>query len=106
MDGSTPRIDRREFLLALAAGVPLSNLGCGEGESNELQAEFRAGGPSLDVAAPAAEATVGIAVETALLAQDLLIGDEQACSVPKSMAVAVGDQIRVIRNSTEYAVYT
>lgn len=109
MDQSKPYFDRREFLLALGAGVPLLAQGCGEVESLDLResesTNFREGefDPNLD--AELAALTTQIQV---LRAQSSLSfsTDEQGCSVPKSFAVNVGDQIRVRRNSNEYALYT
>jgi phage replication-related protein YjqB (UPF0714/DUF867 family) len=105
MHGANPRFDRREFLLALSAGVPLSALGCDDAESGQL----RATDPDSDIAAPLeplAALSSQVDVDRAVSSQTLLVADEQACSVGKSLAVAVGDQIRVRRNASEYALYT
>jgi phage replication-related protein YjqB (UPF0714/DUF867 family) len=105
MDGDLPRFDRREFLLALAAGAPLTALGCDDAESREL----RAGNPDSDIAAPFSPLAVlakNVQIERALSSQSLLLGNEQACSVGKSLGVQVGDQVRIRRNSKEYALYT
>ncbi|MFV8756352.1 poly-gamma-glutamate hydrolase family protein [Nannocystaceae bacterium ST9] len=61
--------------------------------------------PSLDLLGPLAEATTAVQVRAALTTQ-AIIGDEQGCSVPKVLAVNVGDQVRITRNSSEYALYT
>lgn len=99
MDRFTAHLDRRDFLLALGAGVPLLAQGCSDVESSE----FRAG--ELELIAPLAESNTPIQVESALMSQTF-IADEQGCSVPKSLAIAVGDQVRVRRSPDEYALYT
>lgn len=99
-------------------GLPI--LGCVDDESEGFRAgEFLGAegqfegdpfepdpAPVLDLLAPLAEMTANVQVRAALNAQTF-IADEQGCSVPKSLAdVLVGDQIRLTRNSTEYALYT
>jgi phage replication-related protein YjqB (UPF0714/DUF867 family) len=100
--------DRRQFLLALGAGVPLLAHGCGDLESLDLREseteDFREGEFDPDPAL-VTELTSSIQVVGALTSQTFT-ADEQGCSIPKVLGVEVGDQIRVFRNSEEYALYT
>ncbi|MFV8756351.1 poly-gamma-glutamate hydrolase family protein [Nannocystaceae bacterium ST9] len=105
-----PQFDRREFLLAVASGMPLLAQGCTEADLDE----FRNGdpfaadpAPELGIGGPPMAMTAAIQVDGALLSQAALLADEQICSVPKSLVeIAVGDQVRVTRNAGEYALYT
>jgi len=60
---------------------------------------------NLDILAPLAEFSTAVQIKAALTTQSI-VRDEQGCSVPKSLDVGVGDQVRVSRNSDEYALYT
>jgi phage replication-related protein YjqB (UPF0714/DUF867 family) len=101
MDRSNPYFDRREFLLALGAGLPLLAQGCGETED----LEFRGGEADLVAMGPLPGLITSIDVERALTSQPI-ITSLQGCSVPESMAVTLGDQVRVTRNSKEFAIFT
>jgi phage replication-related protein YjqB (UPF0714/DUF867 family) len=102
-------LERREFLLGMGVGMSLLAQGCDDAESHE----WRGGdpfepepAPQLDLAAPLAAFTSQVQIRAALGSQTF-IADEQGCSVPKSLAdVLVGDQIRLTRNASEYALYT
>jgi hypothetical protein len=99
-----PRLARREFLLAVGAAVPIVAQGCGtEAEIEDFRdlpiANYNFVPPPVVVNAP-------VNVTTTLQIQSFK-NDEQACSVPKSLAgIMVGDQIRVVRNANDYALYT
>jgi phage replication-related protein YjqB (UPF0714/DUF867 family) len=94
-----PAVDRRGFFKALGATtLPLLGQGCEGGEGDALI--FRSG-------AKQGPTNVDIEVWRALLEQNL-IGREQRCSIPAkhSNTIDIGDQVRLIRSSTEYALYT
>jgi phage replication-related protein YjqB (UPF0714/DUF867 family) len=96
MDQSKLHFDRREFLLALGAGVSL--LGCDEAESIDFRAKPN---PQANQQLPGIPAQV-----KAALSSQSFRNDGQGCSIPLSFPMAVGDQIRVTRNDLEYALYT
>lgn len=95
--------------MGMSVGMSLLAEGCDDAESHE----WRGGdpfapepAPQLDLSAPLAALSSAVQVRAALGSQTF-IADEQACSVPKSLAdVLVGDQIRLTRNASEYALYT
>jgi phage replication-related protein YjqB (UPF0714/DUF867 family) len=99
-----PRLARREFLLAIGAAVPIVAQGCGA--ETEID-DFR----DLSIAAynfapPPVMVNAAVNVTNTLQNQSFK-NDTQACSVPKSLAgIMVGDQIRVVRNANDYALYT
>ncbi len=105
------RIDRREFLLALGGGLPLLAQGCDDAESVHLRGAEIDPEAQRDVAPPqlAGAASLSIQVLRTLSIQSKSVGsDDRLCSIPKSFdeVVAVGDQVRIIRNDSEYALYT
>jgi phage replication-related protein YjqB (UPF0714/DUF867 family) len=89
MNRSHPHFGRREFLFALGAGIPLSAQDCDDAQS----IGFRAG------------SIAEVEVKQALNSQSF-VTHARSCSVPMSLPVAVGDQIRLTRSSSEYALYT
>src|SRR5690349_13716463 len=93
-----PLCNRREFLIALGAGAPFGFLACQEPEPDVL----RAGD---EVIAPIAGWETNVHVERALDSQSIKY-DARACSVPHTLDVEIGDQIRVRRNSNDQAIYT
>jgi phage replication-related protein YjqB (UPF0714/DUF867 family) len=100
-----PRLARREFLLAIGAGVPLLAQGCLESEFDEF--ELR-NGPGNQVLGEPPPGLINAAVDVAktVPSQDF-DHDDRACSVSASLTgVMIGDQIRILRNDDDYAVYT
>ncbi len=105
---------RREFLLALGGGLPLLAQSCGEPEPTHLRdAELAAGEPLIEPlpilpqTVPAEVASLSIEVIRSL-DNTPVAEDEWLCSVPKSFSgvIAVGDQVRITRKSSQRALYT
>jgi phage replication-related protein YjqB (UPF0714/DUF867 family) len=93
---SRSQVARRGFFQALsAATIPLLLQGC---DSEEFpQPEFRC-----------LNLNLAVDVQKAQLEQAQLLADPCCCSIPEQFAgfAEVGDQIRVIRNNDEFALYT
>jgi phage replication-related protein YjqB (UPF0714/DUF867 family) len=100
-----PRLARRDFLLAVGAAVPIVAQGC----ILETEVDDFRGLPNGNFNfAPPPPVVVNAAVNvTTTLQNQSFKSDEQACSVPKALAgIMVGDQVRIVRNANEYALYT
>jgi phage replication-related protein YjqB (UPF0714/DUF867 family) len=113
---SPPRLARREFLLAIGAGVPLLVQGCVDAEFEEFQ--LRNGMIDLDDGTnplpgkqgfgppPPGVIQTAVDVSGTVQSQDFQNND-RACSVSAALAgVLIGDQVRIRRNDGEYALYT
>jgi phage replication-related protein YjqB (UPF0714/DUF867 family) len=110
-----PRLARREFLMAIGAGVPLIATACLEAEFDD--SELRNGvidfedGPNLpglnQGLAPPGPKVLNAAVNVAATAQgQSFSNDDRLCSVGKGLAgIMVGDQVRIVRNGHQ-ALYT
>lgn len=106
-------MDRRGFLLGLGA-VPLLAQGCiDEADAGQPRAEPLDESQDLlepiGISPPLADNPVNLSSKMRRAASNqVIIDDEQACSIPKKFAkqLMIGDQIRIIRNSDEYAIYT
>jgi phage replication-related protein YjqB (UPF0714/DUF867 family) len=100
-----PRLARREFLLGLGAAVPLVAQGCGsEAEFDQFR---DLPNPQYNFfPLPPAPMNKAVNVTSALQNQSFK-NDDQSCSVSKSLGgILVGDQVRIVRNPDEYAIYT
>jgi phage replication-related protein YjqB (UPF0714/DUF867 family) len=110
-----PRLARREFLMAIGAGVPLLAHACGESEFDEFQ--LRSGMNDLEDGPldpddqglgkpPPDQLVTTVDVSQAVPSQSFK-NNAQACSVSASLAgVMIGDQVRIARNNNDYALYT
>jgi phage replication-related protein YjqB (UPF0714/DUF867 family) len=90
------QLARRGFLQALGATtIPLFLPGCGNEDTPQPQFRFANMAPAVEVKHPQFD-------------QAPLQADPCLCSLPKQLAnfADVGDQIRVIRNNNEFALYT
>jgi phage replication-related protein YjqB (UPF0714/DUF867 family) len=92
---------RREFMVALGASGPLLLLSCEDIDSQQLRADD----PSAWVTPPPGGLHTEVKVERALSSQSFK-SDDRMCSVPDSLPVEVGDQVRVTRKSNQVAIYT
>lgn len=100
-----PRLARREFLLAIGAAVPIVAQGCGiQSEFEDFRDLPNANFAFAQPPPPVTNAAVNV---TATVQSQSFKDDEQACSVPTAIAgIMIGDQVRIVRNANDYALYT
>lgn len=112
------RLGRKELSLTLDGGFPrlswttsvsqMVEFGFGEADvivedMEERDSDY--GPPDVEPGEPLVAVAANVQVRSALMI-DALLGQPQACSVPSSLpGLMIGDQVRVVRNATEYALY-